>query len=392
MNTKVQMVKNVGNNVVNSLRTSIKEAPPELKRPAKKLLICAAVLFVVIASYKFVSYKIEERRRAAELAAGPVIRVSKVTKSPGDHTVNTIGESRPYQSVTLYAKVSGYLRAVKVDKGDVVKQGQILAVIESPETDQEYQAALADAHNKRDIAARTMTLRAKGLVSEQEAEQAQSDADVSAARLRSQETLKGYEVLRAPFPGTVTARFADPGALVQNATSSQASALPVVSVSQIKRLRVDVFVDQRDAPFVQTVQPVEITLPERPGLTLKGQVDRIADELDPRTKMMLIEIDIPNEDKSLVAGSFVNVSLKIKSPPYFEAPVESLVLIKNKPFIPIVKPDNTLNYRAVDIVGNDGKLLSIMSGVTEGETVALNVGNAIPEGGKVRPQAEDKKP
>jgi membrane fusion protein (multidrug efflux system) len=372
---KIQMIKNVGVSIAKSARSSYDEAPPELKKPAKKLIVGAVILFVVIASYKFVAYKIEEHHRAVELAAGPIIRVGKVTKSPGDHTVTTIGESRPYQSVTLYAKVSGYL-----------------AVIESPETDQEYQAALADAHNKKDIAARTMTLRAKGLVSEQEAEQAQSDADVSAARLRSQETLKGYEVLRAPFPGTVTARFADPGALVQNATSSQASALPVVSVSEIKRLRVDVFVDQRDAPFVAKDQPVEITLPERPGVTLKGQVDRVADELDPRTKMMLTEIDIPNEDRSLVAGSFVNVALKIKSPPYFEAPVEALVLIKNKTFLSVVNPDNTLTYRAVEIVGNDGKLLSIMSGVKEGETVALSVGNAIPEGGKVRPQAEDKKP
>ena len=150
----------------------------------------------------------------------------------------------------------------------------------------------------------------------------------------------------------------------------------------MKRLRVDVFIDQRDAPFVQTTEPVEITIPERPGVTLKGQVDRIADELDPRTKMMLTEIDIPNEDKSLVAGSFVNVSLRIKSPPYFEAPVEALVLIKNKPFLTVVTPDNTLTYRSVEIVGNDGKLLSIMSGVKEGETVARNVGNAIPEGGK----------
>ena len=111
-----------------------------------------------------------------------------------------IGETRPYQSVTLYAKVSGYLKAVKVDKGDLVKQGQILAVIESPETDQEFQAAFADARNQPRHRRPDLTLRAKGLVSEQEAEQAQSDADVSAAKLHSQEIQKGYETLRAPSP------------------------------------------------------------------------------------------------------------------------------------------------------------------------------------------------
>ena len=294
--------------------------------------------------------------------------------------------------MTLYAKVSGYLRDVRVDKGDVVKQGQVLAVIESPETDQEFHAAFADARNKRDIAARTMTLRAKGLVSEQEAEQAQSDADVTAAKLHSQEIQKGYETLRAPFPGTVTARFADTGALVQNATNSQASALPVVTVSQIRQLRVDVFLDQKDAPFVVKDEPVEITMAERPEFKILGQVDRLSNELDPRTKMMLVEIDIPNEDRSLVAGSFVNVALKIKSPPYTEAPVEALVLRMNKTYLTVVTPDNTLSYRPIEIASNDGKTLRVISGIKEGEMVALNVGDTITEGGKVRPIVETPPP
>jgi RND family efflux transporter MFP subunit len=280
------------------------------------------------------------------------------------------------------------LKAVRVDKGDVVKQGQILAVIESPETDQAYQGAAADARNKKAIAARMNALLAKGLVSQQEAEQAQSDADVSSARLQSQGVEKGYEILRAPFDGTVTARFADPGALVQNATSSQASALPVVTVSQINRLRVDVFLDQRDAPFVQKDEPVEISVSERPGLKILGNLDRLSGELDPRTKMLLTEIDIPNEDQKLVAGSFVQVALKIKSPPYLEAPVESLVLKDNKPFLTVVSPDNQLNYKAIEIAGNNGKTLQIISGVKEGETVAMNVGDSLPEGNKVRPMAD----
>jgi membrane fusion protein (multidrug efflux system) len=372
-----------------SLRKAIDDAPAEIKGPAKKLLLGAIILFIAISAYKYVSYKIEERRLAAEIAAGPLIRTMKIEKSPGEHVVTTIGETRPYQSVTLYAKVSGYLKSVKVDKGDVVKEGQVLAVIESPETDQAYQAAFADAHNKKDIAARMTVLRQKALVSEQEAEQAQSDADVSAARLHSEATLKGYEILRAPFPGTVTARFADPGALVQNATSSQASALPVVTVAQIRRLRVDVFLDQKDAPFVQNGDAVKITLPERPGVVLEGQVARLADELDPRTKMMLTEIDIPNEDRSLVAGSFVSVSMTIKSPPYYQAPVESLILRGTKTYLTMVTPENTVTYRPADIVTNDGKFLYLSTGVQVGEVVALNIGDSIPEGGKVRPIKEE---
>jgi RND family efflux transporter MFP subunit len=382
--------------VTKSLKDAIETAPPELRKPAKRLLVGAIVLFVVISGYKFIAYKWEQHRLAVEMAAGPMVRTDKVKKSAGDHTATFIGETRPYESATLYAKVSGYLKKVLVDKGDIVKQGQVLAIIESPETDESYIAAAADAKNKKAIAARMTALLAKRLVSQQEADQAVADSDVSQARLRSTQTLKDYETLRAPFPGTITARFADPGALVQNATSSETSALPVVTISQIRRLRVDVFLDQRDAPFVVKDQPVEISLVERPGFKILGHLDRLSDELDPRTKMLLTEIDIPNEDRSLVAGSFVQVKLQIKAPPYLEAPVESLAVKNDKNYLTVITADNTLTFKPIEVADNDGKILRIISGATEGDTLALNVGDTLPEGNKVRPvvdkPAEGKKP
>ncbi len=323
--------------------------------------------------------------RAAELAAGPRIHTAKVVPSPGDHVISLVGETRPYQEATLYAKVSGYLKSVKVDKGDVVKQGQVLAVIESPETDQSYEAMLANAKNKQAIDGRIMSLLARQLVSQQEADQAKADADVASAQLHSAEVLKSYETLRAPFNGTITARFADPGALVQNATSSQASALPVVTVSQVDRLRVDVFVDQHDAAYVARDQDVEITLNDQPDFKLSGQVSRVSAELDARTKMLLTEIDITNKKPRIVAGSFVKVALRIKSPPYLQAPVEALLLKDDKTYLTTVTPDNHLKLQEVHLIGNDGHLLWIQSGVEAGATVALSVGDTVPDGGKVRP-------
>jgi len=104
--------------------------------------------------------------------------------------------------------------------------------------------------------------------------------------------------------------------------------------------------------------------------------------------MLLTEIDISNEDRSLVAGSFVQVSLLVKSPPYMQAPVESLTQKGDKTFLTTIAADDTLVYKAVEIANNDGKNLSVISGVTEGERVALNLGNALPEGSKVRPIEE----
>ena len=173
-----------------SLKDALATAPPRLKVRAAQLLGGAFALFVLIAGYRYAMYWREEAARARELAAGPRVRTARVTKGLGEHTTSVIGETRPYQSATLYAKVSGYLKKVAVDKGDIVKEGQLLAVIESPETDQAYLAAAADAKNKTAISGRMSQLLAKQLVSQQEADQAQADADVAQARLRTQQTLK----------------------------------------------------------------------------------------------------------------------------------------------------------------------------------------------------------
>lgn len=387
MKTVIAQVKEMKNSVHHSIKSSVDSAPPELRLLAKRVLLSAFVLLLLITGHKYFKFSQERSARALEMTLGPILRTAKVTQSSGTHATTVIGETRAYQSVTLYAKVSGYLKSLRVDKGDSVKQGEVLAVIESPETDQAYTAALSNSKNKHSIAQRMTSLLNQGLVSNQEAEQAQSDDEVAAAQYRAQDILKGYEIIRAPFAGTVTARFADPGALVQNAANSQSSALPIVTVSQINRLRVDVFLDQRDAPFVRKDDPVLITLSERSDLKIQGRVDRLSDQLDPRTKMMLTEIDIPNTNGQLVAGSFVQVVLQIKSIPYFEVPVESLVLKQNNPFLTIVNANNQLSYRPVEIAGNNGKLLWISSGVQKGESVALNAGDSIPEGGRVRPIA-----
>jgi RND family efflux transporter MFP subunit len=371
--------------ILNSLHSSIETAPPELRKLAKKILLFAIVLLVGSAGFKYFRLYKEKTSRALEIAAGPMLRVALITQSSDEHSTTVIGETRPYQSVTLYAKVSGYLKSVRVDKGDIVKEGQVLAVIESPETDQTYTAALSNAKNKHNIAARMTALLNQGLVSPQEAEQAQSDDEVAAAQYRAQAILKEYEIIKAPFAGTVTARFADPGALVQNATNSQTSSLPIVTVSQINRLRVDIFLDQRDAPSVKKDDPVEITLSERTDLKIKGRIDRISNQLDPRTKMMLTEIDIPNPNDQLVAGSFVQVMLQVKSIPYFEVPVEALVIKNNSTYLTIVNSNHQLTYRPVEIAGNNGKTLWIISGVQKGEMVALNAGDSVPEGGTIRP-------
>jgi RND family efflux transporter MFP subunit len=350
-------------------------------------VILAGVGVAAIWNARMATASAESEQRKAEVGAGPTVRLAKATQSPPMRRLELQGEARPFLSVTLYAKVSGYLKEVRVDKGDRVRANQIVAVIESPEIDRQYDAALADANYKRAEAKRAASLAGPGVVSAREAELEESQAHVSEAQLAATGTQKAYETLRAPFDGTVTARFADPGALLQSATAAQTSALPVVTVSQTAKLRVYVYVDQREAAYVHPGDAAEVRVPERPDVTKKAQVARLATELDPRTRMMLVEVDLDNKDGAIVAGSFVDVMLSVKTPPRVELPVEALVLSAGAPRVAVVK-DGVVHFRPVVVLSDDGRTARLGSGVEPGEEVALDLGDTVADGARVRPLAE----
>jgi membrane fusion protein, multidrug efflux system len=327
----------------------------------------------------------ETKSRGDELDKGPRVRTTKAALSEAGRKLELQGEARPFFSVTLYAKVSGYLKQIRVDKGDKVKANQVVAVIESPELDRQYDAAVADAQYKRSNARRAEALSKPGVVSAQEAESQIGLAQVSEATVQSLAQQKSYETLRAPFAGTVTARFADPGALVQNAANAQTGALPVVTISQTDTLRVYVYVDQHDATFVHVGDKVELWLPDRPDQKVQARVARRADELDPRTRTMLVEVDVDNRENKIVPGSFVTVGLAIAAPRVVQVPVEALVVRSGgKSFVPVVQGD-TVRYRPVVIIDDDGSTARLADGIKAGETVALNLGENVPDGARVQP-------
>ena len=327
----------------------------------------------------------DARAREADLAAGPHVRVVRVTPPDGVRTLTLLGEARPYASVTLYAKVSGYLQQVLVDKGDVVAATQVLAVIESPELDQQYEAALADARYKRVNAQRFRALAGKNASSTQEAERYETDAAVAEANVKALETLKSYETIRAPFAGRVTARFADPGALVQNATTAQTGALPVLTVAQTGRLRVYAYVDQQSAPLVTVGAPAEITVPDQPGVRVVARVSRVSGQLDSRTRTLLAEVDVANHAEDILPGSFVTVALEVKGHGYAEVPAGALVVRGDTTLVAVVDSTNRVSFRRVVVAHDDGVGAAIASGLAPGERVVLNPGDAVSEGARVQP-------
>lgn len=354
------------------------------------LVIVAAIAAVVaLAAFKRSSVAQERRARVATVAKGPVVRVVPVERSPGARVISLTGETRPFLSVALYAKVSGYLKDVRVDKGDQVHQGEVLAVVESPETDQEVEGAIADAKNKRAIADRDAQLIAQKLIAPEEAEDAEASAQMASATAERFRALKDYELIKAPFDGTVTARYADPGALVQNAAGSQTSALPVVEVGTTDSLRIFVYLAQRDAADIRRGQPVTITDPARPAVHVTGAVTRYTGELDPSTRTLLAEIDLSNRRGTIVPGSFVQVSLAVSGPRYLEIPAEALIVRGAQDYVAVVRPDDRVTFRQVHILDTDGVTVRLIDGVQEGEHVALNLGDSVPEGQHVQPMSSD---
>jgi len=349
-------------------------------------LACVGAAYHLWISKK-VSLAEEQQSRAQAADAGPRVTVVIVNESPRDRMLSLLGEARPFVSATLYAKLSGYLKEITVDKGDRVTAGQLLATLESPELDHQYQAAVADAKNKRLNAERAKTLAARDMISKQDADTASADADVAEATVRSLAAQTDYEIIRAPFAGMVVARFADPGALMQNAATSQTSTLPLVTIAQTDLLRVYVYPDQRDAHFIHVNDPVEITPPERPELHLPASVTRISGQLDNRTRTMLTEIDFKNTSDLILPGSFVQVSLRIHQPDSggLEIPSESLVMRGDKPFVALVRPGNTIAFQPVVIGVDEGPVVRIVSGLKKGDQIALNLGDNIEQGSHIQP-------
>ena len=350
-------------------------------------LLVAAALVAAMLALKSHDLGRESRRRQDALAAGPLVKVETVGLSAARRTLVLQGEALPVVSTTLYAKLSGFLRTIAVDRGDRVRAGQVIAVIESPETDRDYQSLQADAENKGQIARRAEALGREALMSARDVEQAQADARMSEARLASQGVLRGYQVLKAPFDGTVTARFADPGALVQNAANAQSSALPVVTIGRLDRLKVTLYLDQRYAGLLRLGNRIRVSPPSRPGEWVDARITRVNGELDMRTRMLLAEAEVDNRDGRIVPGSFVQTELALDLPRHLEISTEALIVRGDQTFVAVLAPGNRVAFRPVTVGEEDHQKLPVLSGLQAGEQIILSLGDSAQEGGLVRPKA-----
>jgi membrane fusion protein, multidrug efflux system len=327
------------------------------------------------------------RQALAEgVARGPVVQVAQVKQGPKERVIQLLGDTRPYQTATLYSKVSGYVSTMNVDRGDRVSAGDLLAEVSSVETDQQYQAALRDMDNKKRNWVRAQDLVGHGWTSHQAADQAETDFTMAAANVAQIATMKSYEQIRAPFDGVITSRFVDVGALVQNSTTNKTSNQPVVTISDERRLRVDVYVEQRDVPYVHVGDVAEVADGANSDRKVTARIARTSHELDPRTRTLFVELDVDNSDHFLVPGSFAYVTLHVPMQSYPEIPVAGLIVRGTKTMIADLGSDQTVHLMPVTVANTDGLTAALAEGATVGQRVAINLPDEVGDGARVQPQ------
>jgi RND family efflux transporter MFP subunit len=348
---------------------------PERKLLAIGLLSCLAALAAVIAltvrERHALASEVEQRRTI--VAAGTLVRTAKVGMTPPVRTVVVTSEVRANQHATLYAKVSGYLRAIRVDKGDRVRKGDLLATLESPETDEAVVSARADLALRKQVVERDRALRSKGFVSQGDLDTAEANLKVAVSNLQRSGALKAYEELRAPFNGTVVARYADPGALLT-------AAQPLVEIADVDHLRVAVQLGQDDAALVHAGDPVSLDLASG---TFPAKISRTSSAIDSKTRTMLAEIDLVKPPPGMLPGAFIQVTLTLHGPPRPVIPAEALVTVDGKLLVPTVV-NGKVHLVPVRTGIDDGKNVEVVAGLNGGESIALNLGSDAAEGEPVQ--------
>jgi len=377
-------------------------------------------------------------------ASGPTVPVARAALEDLSRDLVLTAEFRPFQEIDVMAKVAGYIKEIRVDVGDRVRQGQLLAVLEIPEMADDIARAAAaverseaevtrssdelkraqSAHQMTHLSYERLSAVAKqkpGLVAQQEIDDAQSkdlvsEAQVAAARssmaaareqvqvhkaeLRKAKTLLEYTRVIAPFAGVITRRYADTGSMIQAGTASQTQAMPVVRLSENTLLRLILPVPESAVPTVHVGQSVEVRVPTL-NRVFPGRVARFAEKISLATRTMDTEVDVPNPNFVLVPGMYAEVNLTLDHRRRTLAIPITAVDISDEPErasgggrrkgaelgrVLVVNSDRRIEVRRVLLGLETADKVEIRSGLREGDMVIVGGRSGLEPGERVQPK------
>jgi RND family efflux transporter MFP subunit len=345
------------------------------------------------------------------------------------------GQFQPYQVVDVHPKVSGYMQHINVDIGDIVHQGQILAVLEVPELKAQLQQAAFELkqsqeeitraqHEVNSAEALNFALHAEsvrlqqaaatrpGLIAQQELDDAQakdlsSQAQVDSAKAalaaaqqhaeaaRSDneryQALENYTSVTAPLDGVVIWRYADTGALIQGGKDSNVQALPIVRISQSSLLRLRVPVPEIDVQYVHEGDLLQVRV-DAINRSFSGKIVRFTRDVNFETRTMETEVDVENKDLSIAPGMYANTALQLASVKnVVTIPVESLVLnAQHQETVYVLDSSNRVHIRSVQVGLQGSKLAEIAGGLSPGDRVGLSPGDRVLIGGQEKYQENEE--
>lgn len=371
--------------------------------------------------------------RDVATAGDPVAAVVKVQRRSLGVPLTLAGAFKPFQDVDVHAKVAGYIKAIYVDVGSHVKEGQTLAVLEVPELEAELAGADAAVRRAKEeivraqgdveraksthMAIHSMYLRLsqaakqkEGLVAQQEVDDTQAkdlgaEAQVSSSQAAlnaaeqalevAQATKKQYAALTdytritAPFAGVVTTRYADTGALIAAGTSSNTS-MPVLRLAQISVLRLVVPIPESIAGEIHLGDPVKVHVAAL-NRDYVGKVSRFAGSLDQQTRTMETEIDFQNPDGRLLPGMYVVATVEEgETRSALTVPLEAVEMSgNNEGTVLRVNAQNVLEQQTVRLGAEGSTRIEILSGLNEGDRVVVGSRSQFREGMKVKEKEID---
>ncbi len=348
-------------------------------------------------------------------ATVPAARVAAAQRGDITHVLTLAGQFQPYQVVDVHPKVSGYMKKINVDIGDIVHKGQTLAVLEVPELQAQVEQTQFELKQSQEEISRAQheikrsealnyALHAEserlkqaaatrpGLIAQQELDNAQaqdlsSQAQVDAAKAAMAaaqqhaeaaradyervQALENYTNVVAPLDGVVTWRYADTGALIQGGTTSNTADLPIVRLAQSQILRLRVPVPEDDVKYIKDGDQVSVRV-DAVGRSFNGKVVRFTRDVSYETRTMETEIDVDNKDLSIAPGMYANTLLQLaEEKNVITIPVDALVLRGQQQVVYVLDGSNRVHIRNVQVGLQGQKLAEITNGLNPGERVIL---------------------
>jgi RND family efflux transporter MFP subunit len=375
----------------------VPKLPPAKPRTAMLTIGLVLVVLLLAGGATLVKRAHDERVLAKETEKSSVLTVAVIhpkAEKP-DQELVLPGSLQAYEESPIYARTNGYLLRWYRDIGSRVKQGELLARIDTPEIDQELmqaraarQQVAAQLQLARTSDERWQSLRKTDSVSQQEADQQssaylQSKANLEAAdaNVRRLEELESFKNVYAPFSGVLTKRNVDPGALI----NAGAGGRELFDVAKVDPLRVYVSVPQAYAPYIRIGMKASVKLQEFPGQQFQGSVARTADAIDTATRTLLTEVDVPNKDRRLLPGSFGEVHFSVDSnAEKLTIPINAMLFRAQGPQAAVVGAGEKVQLRPISIGRDYGDTLEILEGLSVDDQVIINPSDSLESGRQVR--------